>query len=119
MRITVCVAWLAVVSLAGCEPQQTAAAKTMEIGCAKCVYKIEGTESCAAAVKVNADTVLLTGEAAKIQTGSGSVKGTGCPSLVGIDWLLLTDICEAAKQAEVVGKLEGDKFAATSVKMKE
>ncbi len=43
----------------------------------------------------------------------------GCPSLVGIDWLLLTDICEAAKQTEVVGKLEGDKFAVASVKMKE
>ncbi len=45
--------------------------------------------------------------------------GKGCPSLVGIDWLLLTDICEAAKQAEVVGRLEGDKFAVASVKMKE
>lgn len=70
---------------------------TVEVGCAKCVYKMEGVESCALAVKVGDETMLVEGE------GLQSTEELG--------------VCEAAKSAVVSGKVEEGKFIASKVEV--
>jgi len=72
-------------------------AQTLEAGCAHCVYKMDGVTACAVAVKVDGKPMLVTGVA---QPGHDS------------------GMCEHACTVEVVGAVQGDKFAATTLTVK-
>lgn len=72
------------------------AEQSVEIGCASCIYKIDGVEGCVAAVKIGSQPLL--------------VQGTQ------IDAHAL-GLCTQAKQALVVGNVEGDKFVASKINL--
>ena len=85
-------------ALAGCADSTTAApVQTVDAGCAMCIYKIEGSTTCETAIK-------LDGKAYLVEGGGLDAHAAG--------------LCSAEKKAEVIGKLEGGKFIATSVKLK-
>lgn len=66
-----------------------------DVGCGNCVYHMKGVEGCPLAVTLDGKTYL--------------VEGATWPN---------HDYCDARQQAVVTGKLEGDKFIATSVTAK-
>lgn len=77
----------------------TAAANTeqsVEIGCASCIYKIDGVEGCVAAVKIDTQPLLVTGT----QINAHAL-----------------GLCTQAKQAIVIGNVEGDKFVASKINL--
>lgn len=69
--------------------------QTAEVGCGMCMYSMPGVDSCLLAVMIDGKPYL--------------VEGATWPN---------HDFCDAKLQAVVTGKLEGDKFIATSVKEK-
>ena len=88
----------------GCESNKeqslapaSVAGKTVEAGCASCIYNIQGVEGCKLAVKVDGKPYLVTGSDVDAHKEG---------------------LCSNPKQAVVEGKVEGDKFAATSVVFK-
>ncbi|MFB3118393.1 MAG: DUF6370 family protein, partial [Myxococcota bacterium] len=62
-------------------------------GCASCIYEMEGVAGCQLAVKIDGKPYLVTG-------ADVNAHGAG--------------LCASAKKAKVAGKIEGDKFVATS-----
>lgn len=74
-----------------------AGAKTHEVACATCIYKMSGAEGCILATKIDDKTYLVTG-----------VEMPGHES----------GLCDGARQAELVGELQGDKFVATAFALK-
>ena len=58
--------------------------KTLEVGCAKCMFKMKDVDSCELAIKIDGKAYLVTGEYIE-PTESG--------------------LCKAVKKAEVVGRL--------------
>lgn len=83
------------------EEAGTTTAVSMEVACAHCVYQMEGVTACAPACKIDDKVVLLEGSAVDAQT----LMDKGC--------------CKGALMAEAEGKIEGDKFVATSLTVKE
>ena len=73
----------------------------MPIACAKCVYGKAELLACTAACKVGEDVVLLEGTGVDAQT-----------------LMKEHNFCTAAIQAEIEGERQGDKFVATSFKVK-
>ncbi|MFQ5653442.1 MAG: DUF6370 family protein [Planctomycetota bacterium] len=71
---------------------------TVEVGCASCVYKMEGVQGCKAAAEIDGKPMLLTG--AHLSAHS-------------------LGLCRGAKEAVVSGKIEGDTFVATSAVVKD
>jgi len=69
--------------------------QTAEVACGSCIYKMPGVEGCHLAVMIDGKPYL--------------VQGATWPN---------HDFCDAKQQAVVSGKLEGDKFIATSVEPK-
>lgn len=74
-----------------------AGAKTHEVACATCIYKMTGVEGCVLATKIDDKTYLVTG-----------VEMPGHES----------GLCDGAHQAELVGELQGDRFVATAFALK-
>ena len=74
-------------------PQET----TLEVGCAMCIYDMDGVAGCQPAVVVDGQPRLMTG--------------------VDMD-LHAYGLCTAPKQAVVSGRLEGQTFLATKVEVK-
>ena len=72
--------------------------KTLTAGCGGCTYHIEGATGCPLAVEVDGHPMLVTGS-------DFSAMDNG--------------LCLEKAQLEVVGEVQGDKFAATSVKLNE
>ena len=70
------------------------------MACGHCIYKMEGLEGCTPACKVDDKVVLL--EAAAFDGAA----------------LMAAGGCEAAITATAEGKVEGDKFVATSLTLK-
>ena len=68
-----------------------------EVACAACVYKMEGVTGCQLAATVDGKQMLVTGVP---QPGHDS------------------GLCEHGKMATLSGKVEGDKFVATSYTLK-
>ena len=101
MRSMRLLAVVALVSLVGCTGDGTADAQTIEVGCAKCSYALDGHDECAAACKVDGKVVLLEGvssEFDKLMAEHGFCAPGGKPV-----------------EAKAVGKMEGDKFVASSL----
>ena len=73
--------------------EHAAAARTVEAGCASCIFYMEGVRGCKLAVRIDGKPYLVTG-------ADVDAHGAG--------------LCSSAKKAKVVGKIEGDKFVATS-----
>ncbi len=73
--------------------EHAVAARTVEAGCASCIFNMEGVEGCKLAVKIDGKPYLVTG-------ADVDAHGAG--------------LCSSAKKAKVIGKIEGDKFVATS-----
>jgi len=89
---------LLVLGVTGCTDSSTAApTQTVQAGCGSCTYAIEGVKSCELAVKVDGKAYLVSGASVDAHEAG---------------------LCIAEKQAEVSGKVEGDKFVATSFKLK-
>ncbi len=76
--------------------QHAVAARTVEAGCASCIFNMEGVRGCKLAVKIDGKPYLVTG-------ADVDAHGAG--------------LCSSAKKAKVVGKIEGDKFVATSFEL--
>ena len=68
-----------------------------EVGCAKCIYKLDGATDCSkVAASINGQTVLITG--------------------IPVDAHAL-GLCSAAKMASLKGAIEDGKFVATDVQV--
>ena len=76
--------------------QHAVAARTVEAGCASCIFNMEGVRGCKLAVRIDGKPYLVTG-------ADVDAHGAG--------------LCSSAKKAKVVGKIEGDKFVATSFEL--
>lgn len=70
--------------------------QTLELGCAGCIYELEGAEGCETAVKVGDKVLMLTG----FELDAHSV-----------------GLCKSAKAAEVAGSVDGANFVASAVRM--
>ena len=68
----------------------------VEAGCASCIFYMEGVRGCKLAVRIDGKPYLVTG-------ADVDAHGAG--------------LCSSAKKAKVVGKIEGDKFVATSFEL--
>ena len=75
---------------------QTLAKQTVEAGCGSCIFNMQGVEGCELAVRIDGKPYLVTG-------ADVDAHGSG--------------LCRAAKEAKAVGKIEGDKFVATSFEL--
>lgn len=80
-------------------PDSALANATIEIGCAKCSYKMAGVQACALAAKVKDASMLVTGVEMDIHD---------------------LNLCEGGKtkSAVVDGKIEGGKLIATKLDLK-
>ena len=76
--------------------EHAVAARIVEAGCATCIFDMQGIEGCTLAVKIDGKPYLVTG-------ADVDAHGAG--------------LCSSAKKAKVVGKIEGDKFVATSFEL--
>ncbi len=76
--------------------EHAAAARTVEAGCASCIFYMGGVRGCKLAVKIDGKPYLVTG-------ADVDAHGAG--------------LCSSAKKAKVVGKIDGDKFVATSFEL--
>ena len=105
-NVLLSLAVLGIVSvLVGCESNRapsaaptTVAGKTVEAGCATCTYNLQGVKGCKLAVKIDGKPYLVTGADDVDAHKAG--------------------LCDQEKSAVVDGKVEGDKFAATSFEFK-
>jgi hypothetical protein len=111
MRSALAVAALAALCLSSCEKQPAPTERTgtertgaatggivsqeLEIGCAMCVYHMEGVSKCTPAAKVGEKPLLLEGFTSESEHA----------------------LCGGAKKAKVEGKVEGDKLVATKVEI--
>jgi hypothetical protein len=69
----------------------------VEVGCAGCIYSVDGVEGCSVlAAKIDDRVVVASGEV-------GDIHGDG--------------LCMQARKAEVVGRIEGDKLVIVSMKL--
>lgn len=76
---------------------QDVAEQTLEVACAGCIFKMEGAEGCELAAKIDGKAYLVSG-------ASFDAHSTG--------------LCDASKQADAAGKIEGDKFIVTKMELK-
>lgn len=72
---------------------RTVTSRTVEAGCATCIYDMAGVEGCRLAVKLDGKPYLVTG-------AEVDAHGAG--------------LCSAPRTAKVTGKIQGDKLVATS-----
>ena len=68
----------------------------VEVGCASCIYKMDGITSCQLAAKVDGKPILVKG----LKDDAHSL-----------------GLCGATKEAQLVGHVEGDHFAATQINL--
>jgi len=78
--------------------EHAGAARIVEAGCATCIFNMEGVTGCKLAVKIDGKAHLVSG-------ADVDAHGAG--------------LCRAAKEAKVVGEIEGGKFVATSFELQE
>lgn len=69
-------------------------AMDVEVGCAMCMYEMEGIETCVTAAKVGEQVYLVSGGGLDAHT---------------------TGLCSTTKQATLVGRIDGDRLVATSI----
>ena len=70
--------------------------QAVELGCASCMFDLEGAEGCETAVKVGDKVLMLSGfELDAHKSG----------------------LCKATKKAEVAGSIDGDNFVASAVRL--
>jgi hypothetical protein len=81
----------------GSTVKAVAGAKTVQAGCGMCIFKMDGVKSCQLAVKVDGKPYLVTGSDVNAHEAG---------------------LCDKAIDAEVVGDVEGDKFAVTAFTLK-
>lgn len=85
-----------------CFACKTEEKQTVEMACGQCQFGLTSQDGCDLAVRINHKAYFVDG--AKIDDfGDAHDKGTG--------------FCEVIRKAEVTGKLEGERFKVTSVKM--
>ncbi len=82
-------------------PEHAVAARIVEAGCATCVYDMQGVEGCKLAVKIGGKPYLVTGTEIDDHGDAHGPAG----------------LCVTARKALVSGKVEGDKFVATSFEL--
>ncbi len=91
---------LGLVACTGASTQQSsdhhASAMTVEVGCASCIYEMEGVEDCELAARIDGKAYLV--------------------DLEGFD-AHSAGLCAGAKTAVVTGAIEGDRFHATSLEL--
>ena len=71
--------------------------QTVEMSCAKCIYKMSDVGSCTLAAKVAGQTLLVDGSSVDLHEHG---------------------LCSGSKQAKVAGKVENGKFVASSIMIK-
>ena len=71
---------------------------TVEVGCGDCIYDMPGLKGCPLAAKIDGTPMLVTG----VKVNAHKL-----------------GLCKKAKEAVVVGHVEGDKFVATKVEVEE
>ncbi len=79
--------------------ESESATQTVEVGCAMCIYEMEGIDKCTLAVKIDSTPYLV--EGVEIHELGDAHAEDG--------------LCLIAREAVVEGKLEGDEFIATKV----
>jgi len=81
--------------------QHAVAARTVEAGCASCIFNMEGVSGCKLAVKIDGKAYLVTGTEIDDHGDAHGPAG----------------LCVTARKALVTGKVEGEKFVATSFEL--
>ena len=117
MRYGILVAGLFVAVLSsGCKPVQESSSiqtiappseaaatdtKSVEAGCATCVYNMEGVSGCKLAVKIDGKHYLVTGSDIDDHGDAHAPDG----------------LCHVARRAQASGVIEGDRFVATEFRL--
>ena len=89
------------------EQTQTAAmgspvsARTVEAGCATCIFNMKGVTGCKLAVKIDGKSYLV--EGSRIDDHGDAHASDG--------------LCNASRQAQVTGHVKGDRFVAKKVEL--
>ena len=68
--------------------------RTIEVGCAMCIYDMDGVQGCTLAANIDGEPMLMTG--------------------VDVD-LHAHDLCSVAKDAVVTASMEGDGLVASTI----
>ena len=89
---------LGLIACTGAASDLRASAMTLEVGCASCIYEMEGVEDCELAARIDGKTYLV--------------------ELEGFD-AHSAGLCAGAKTAVVTGAIEGDRFHATNLELVE
>lgn len=85
-----------------CFACKTEEKQTVELSCGQCQFRLTSQDGCDLAARIDGKAYFVDG--AEIDDfGDAHDKGTG--------------FCEVVRNAEVIGKVEGDRFKVTSVKM--
>lgn len=93
---------LVLFSLIICFACKTEEKQTVELSCGQCQFGLDSQDGCDLAVRIDGKSYFVDG--ADIDD-FGDAHDTD------------TGFCEAVRKAEVTGKIEGDRFKATSVRM--
>ena len=118
MRTGFLIASLVVAVLSpGCKPAQESSTKpdsksalqkvaggerTIEAGCAKCIYKMKGVSDCKLAVRIDNKPYLVTGSEIDDHGDAHAPDG----------------LCQVARAAVALGGIEGDRFVAKKFRLK-
>ncbi len=78
-----------------------ASERTVEAGCATCIFDMEGVAGCKLAVKIDGKAYLVSGKSMDDLGDAHAEDG----------------LCNIARKAEVTGKLDGDRFAVTAMSL--
>ena len=85
------------------EPEERSLeSRVVEAGCATCIFHMEGVEGCPLAVRIENKSYLVVGSDIDAHGDAHAANG----------------MCKTARSARTRGRIEGDKFAATSLALR-
>lgn len=107
MRLTTIALALSTLMLTGCASNQAhapapPAEQQVTVGCAMCIYNMDGVEDCVLAVKVAGTPYLVTGSDIDDHGDAHAADG----------------LCNAEREAVAVGRIEDGKYVAQRIKLR-
>ncbi len=84
------------------DAQRVSSGRTAEAGCASCIFHMEGVTGCELAVKIDGQPYLVTGSDIDDHGDAHASDG----------------LCNAASNAVVEGRIDGDRFIATRFELR-
>ena len=78
---------------------RASSSQTVEVGCATCIFQMEGVVGCKLAVRIDGHPYLVTGSDIDDHGDAHAPDG----------------LCNAARRARVEGEIDGDRYVATKI----